>query len=157
LSARTVYRTAELADVAAMAQLRVADWGSRAYWLERITGSMTGELHPRQARPRRTVIAACAGDLVVGFAAGHLTRRLGCTGELQWLNVDAARRRTGVATELLHRLAGWFVAERTTRVCVDAADDARPFYLRRGAEALDQHWLVWPDISTFALSWAAER
>jgi hypothetical protein len=33
---------------------------------------------------------------------------------------------------------------------VDPDDAARAFYLRHGAEALDEHWLVWPDIGAVA-------
>jgi hypothetical protein len=35
---------------------------------------------------RAAFVAIDDGDLV-GFVAGHKTRRLGCDGELQWINV----------------------------------------------------------------------
>ena len=83
-----------------------------------------------------------------GFIAGHLTRRFSCDGELEWIDVVRERRRSGIASELLRVLAAWFVEREALRVCVDPGNAvARFFYARHGAEALNQHWLVWSDIS----------
>jgi ribosomal protein S18 acetylase RimI-like enzyme len=87
---------------------------------------------------------------VVGFIAGHLTLRHGCAGELEWINVAAERRGSGIAPELLRQLAGWFVEQKAFRICVDVEPSnavARAFYMRHGAETLNPHWLVWSDIS----------
>jgi hypothetical protein len=52
-----------------------------------------------------------------------------------------------VATELLRRVAGWFVAQGARRVCVDVgSEEARVFYRRQGAVELDRHWMLWSDI-----------
>jgi len=86
---------------------------------------------------------------LVGFVAGHLTRRYGCQGELEWINVLPERRGAGIASELLRLLAGWFVEQKAFRVCVDVEPSnavARAFYTRHGAETLSAHWLVWYDI-----------
>jgi hypothetical protein len=37
--------------------------------------------------PRVSYVAFEQG-LIVGFIAGHLTRRYGCDGELEWINVS---------------------------------------------------------------------
>jgi hypothetical protein len=42
---------------------------------------------PQQALPARAAFVAMDGTKLVGFVAGHRTRRLGCDGELQWVNV----------------------------------------------------------------------
>jgi ribosomal protein S18 acetylase RimI-like enzyme len=112
---------------------------------------MKGELDPQEALAPRVVYLAEveASGLKVGLVAGHLTRRLDCQGELEWLDVLTAHRRTGIASELLRMLARWFGERRVKRVCVDVAPDNAPaqaFYRKYGAEDLRPHWLVWPDI-----------
>src|SRR2546430_2491088 len=94
-----------------------------------------------------------ANDIILGFIAGHLTRRFGCEGEVEWLNVVPARRRTGVAAALFHALATWFGSRQARRVCVDVNPHnapARAFYRHHGAQDLNPHWLVWPDITAVA-------
>jgi GNAT superfamily N-acetyltransferase len=54
-----------------------------------------------------------------------------------------------VATQLLRRLAEWFVSQGARRICVDvqpANRSARAFYARHGATELNPHWMVWEDI-----------
>ena len=95
------------------------------------------------------MIVAEQDEEVIGFIAGHLTRRFHCDGELQWINVSSAQRRQGVATQLLRELADWFASNNAHRVCVDVQPRnaaARAFYTRHGAEPLNSHWLVWPNI-----------
>ena len=46
-------------------------------------------------------------------------------------------------------LGGWFAEYNAHKICVDAQPrnaDARAFYASHGAEPLNDHWLVWPDI-----------
>lgn len=54
--------------------------------------------------------------VVSGRDSGHLTRRHGCEGEVQYLYVAPAYRRTGVASRLLRQLAAWFDAEGAARI-----------------------------------------
>ena len=99
--------------------------------------------------PRAGYVAA-AGEEIVGYIAGHLTERYHCEGEVQYLFVATAYRRTGIAHELLRMLARWFLEQRARHVCVDVNEDspsARPFYVRTGASDLRPHWMHWPDIS----------
>ena|SRR5436190_7745809 len=87
------------------------------------------------------------------FIAGHLTRRFGCDGELEWLDVVAECRRTGVAGELWRALATWFAGHQARRICVDVDPQnapARAFYRKHGAQDLNAHWFVWPDTSVVA-------
>ena len=87
---------------------------------------------------------------VIGFIAGHLTRRYHCQGELQWINVAESQRRQGIATELLRELADWFAAYDAYKICVDAQPrntEARSFYARHGAEPLNDHWMVFQNIN----------
>jgi GNAT superfamily N-acetyltransferase len=93
------------------------------------------------------VYVAMEDGIVGGFVAGHLTRRYGCDGELQWIDVVAERRRRGVATKLLRLIALWFISQGARRICVDPGNSAaRQLYQAHGAEELNQHWMVWNDI-----------
>ncbi len=146
-----LYRLAEESDIPAMARIRSADWGIEELWRVRLSRYLNYEHHPRQAlAPRVGYVAVDVDqDAVVGFIAGHLTRRHGCEGELQWINVIPERRGTGVAAELLRQLAAWFVTQNASRICVDVEPEntpARRFYMRHGAEDLNPSWLVWNDI-----------
>jgi GNAT superfamily N-acetyltransferase len=143
------YRLAEKSDIPAMARLRAEEWETEEYWTVRISRYLSGELHPQHALLPRVSYAALEGNCLVGFIAGHLTRRYACDGELEWINVIPERRGNAVASELLRLLAAWFVEQKASRICVDvdpANITARRFYLRHGAEKLNEHWLVWNDI-----------
>lgn len=146
-----LFRPATLLDAAAMAQLRSEHWGKAPDWERTIVAYLSGEHHPRHALlPRVAILAELDGE-VVGFIAGHLTRRHQCAGELQWINVSVDQRRQGVATELLRELADWFASHNAHRICVDVQPrntTARAFYMRHGAEPLNDHWLVWSDIES---------
>jgi GNAT superfamily N-acetyltransferase len=132
-----------------MARIREAEWETIEYWQARIAGYLDGTQNPRNALPTREAFVVTVEDEVVGFVAGHLTNRHGCTGELEWLNVARAHRGRGIASALLRAMAGWFVETSATRVCVDvdpANSAARRLYESRGARELEPHWLVWDDI-----------
>jgi len=147
------YREADLADVSALARIRAGEWGTEQYWQDRISGYMKGEVHPQQSLLPRVVLVAAEERVLVGFIAGHLTRRFGCDGELEWLDVIPGRRRRGIAGELLGALATWFDSRQARRVCIDVDPQnasARAFYRKHGATDLNAHWLVWPDITAVA-------
>ena len=146
---RAVYRVAEKRDVLAMARIRAAEWETQAYWQRRIAGYMDLEVHPRQALKPRVVYVAEQQSEVVAFAAGHLTRRFDCQGELEWINVATEARGCGLADELLRRVAGWFISQGAKRICVDVVPEntvARRFYARHGAREFRSSWLLWDDI-----------
>lgn len=144
-----LYRPATLRDVFAMAALRSEHWGHAPDWEHRLASYLSGEHHPRHALLPRVIIVAEQDNEVIGFIAGHLTRRYHCDGELQWINVSAAQRRQGIASEMLRELADWFAAYNAHRICVDAQPrntEARAFYARHGAQPLNDHWMVFPSI-----------
>jgi len=147
-----LYRPATLLDVSAMAQLRSEHWGNAPDWEHRLASYLSGEHHPRHAQLVRVVIVAEEDDKITGFIAGHLTRRYGCQGELQWLNVSGTEKhRNEIAAELLQQLGEWFGENGAHRVCVDARprnNAAKEFYSRHGAEPINSHWLVWQDINS---------
>jgi GNAT superfamily N-acetyltransferase len=146
-------REARDADIEELAAIRTGDWGTEEYWRERIRGYASGVANPQHALAPRIIYVAVEDSRIVGFIAGHLTRRFDCDAELQWINVIAERRRTGVAAALLRVLASWFSQQNAKRVCVDADPEnpgARAFYKKYGAEDLNAHWLVWPDIRKLA-------
>ena len=144
------YQEANQSDSSAIARIRAANWGTEDYWNQRISGYLNCELHPQQALIPRIIYIASEAGTVVGFIAGHLTRRYECNGELEWINVVPEYQKHGVASKLLQLLAAWFVEQKSLCICVDvdpANTVARNFYQRHGAEELNRHWLVWKDIS----------
>ena len=143
------YREATPADIPAAARLRDGRGEEGGASADRMARYLTCRHHPQQALLPRVIYLALDGDSVVGYIAGHLTRRYGCEGELQWVYVAPECRRSGVATELLRLLASWFVPHGAGRVCVNVAPDnapARRFYAGHGAAPLNEHWMVWEDI-----------
>lgn len=144
-----IYREASKSDVAAMARIRAASWGDEEYWEKRILGYMEYEIYPQHALKPRVSFVATEEEAVVGLIAGHLTQRHACDGELEWIDVVAARRGSGIAYGLLTLLAEWFVKQNALKICVDVQPSntvARKFYRKRGAQDLNPHWMVWKDI-----------
>ena len=142
------FRQADKTDIPAMARIRIEGEGGGASE-ERMARYLDGEHHPQQALRPRVAYVALDGEALLGYIAGHLTRRYGCDGELQWIYVVPEYRGSGVASELLCLLARWFVTQSASRVCVDhdpANRVARRFYTRHGAAHLNEHWLAWTDI-----------
>ncbi|HEX5436464.1 MAG TPA: GNAT family N-acetyltransferase [Gemmatimonadaceae bacterium] len=142
------YREATSADVPAMAQARLTD-PTAGTADPRMAAYFDGRHHPQQALLPRVGYVAVANNAVIGYIAGHRTRRLGCDGEVQYLYVTVQYRRQGVATALLRVLAEWFRAQGVARVCVNVdaeSPPAPPFYVRCGATPLSPYWYIWPDI-----------
>jgi GNAT superfamily N-acetyltransferase len=145
------HRVARQSDVPVMARIRGTDLHTEDAWTARISAYLAGEHHPQHALLPRVSYVALDDDAVVGYVAGHLSRRYGCAGELQWMNVIPEQRGTGVAGKLLRLLAKWFVKQKALRICVNvdpANAAARRFYAKHGAERLNDQWLMWNDIRT---------
>ena len=141
-------RPVELKDIPAIAALRALEWQTEDSWIERIGLYLSGEHSPRQALAPRAAFVAMEGDRLVGFAAGHLTRRLGCEGELQWINVAPERRGLGIGDTLMAKMGSWFVEQQVRRICVNVTAEnssARKLYARCGAQILDDHWMIWEE------------
>ena len=146
-----LYRLADKSDVPGMAHIRAGEWETEEYWRVRISRYMDCEVHPQHALMPRVAYVALEDTAVVGFSAGHVTRRYACDGELEWINVIPERRGSGIASQLLRLLAAWFTEQKALRICADAEPSniaARRFYKRHGAADLNAHWLVWNDITT---------
>ena len=144
-----VIRGAEEHDVAGMAALRAQTWGAAPYWTARIGGYLNGEHSPQQALAERVAFVALDGDVVVGLVAGHRTKRFGCDGELEWIDLAKERRGQGIADGLMATMMAWFVEHEALRVCVNVAPHnavAQRFYARHGAVPLNEYWMVWNDI-----------
>jgi ribosomal protein S18 acetylase RimI-like enzyme len=147
------YRPATVLDASAMASLHIQNCRASEDWELRAALYLSGEHLPRLALGPHIVILAIEDDEVVGFIAGHLSRRFHCDGELQWLQVSTAQRDQGIASELLRQLADWFLDHNAHRICVDVKPNntaVRSLYTDHGAEPLEnhKHWLVWPDIAS---------
>jgi ribosomal protein S18 acetylase RimI-like enzyme len=143
-----VFRAVEDQDLDAMAAIRAREWETEAYWQRRIGSYIAVEQSPQHALPTRAVFVAVDNGQVVGFVAGHRTRRYGCDAELEWINVAPEQRGRGIAGQLLAVMAFWFVEQGAFRVCVDVEPKntvAQGLYAKYGAERLNDHWMVWED------------
>jgi len=143
------FRQATSKDVSAMAQCREAE--PAAGPLDpRTADYLDGAHHPQQALLPRAGYVALKGEQVVGYIAGHLTRRHDCDGELQYLFVAPAYRRQGFGTVLLRLLADWFREQGARKICVGVANDSppetKPFVEHLGAVPLVKYWYAWDDI-----------
>jgi GNAT superfamily N-acetyltransferase len=146
-------RPAELPDIPAMAFIRAKQWETEAYWQHRIRAYLNGELFPQQALAPRAAFVAADGRQIVGFVAGHLTRRYQCHGEVEWIDTIEELRRQGIAGALLRTMANWFLEHSARKVCVDPGNPiARSVYAKYGARLLNQHWMVWDDVRTLTNS-----
>ena len=137
-------------EIAKAAELRAEDWGTNEYWSSRITGYLKLELHPQKALDSRVIFVALYDDKIVGLIAGHLTRRFKTEGELQWINVTSSYRHKGIASALLNSMAQWFSKQNAKLICVNVDSenlDGVEFYKKHNAQRLDDHWMVWQDIS----------
>jgi GNAT superfamily N-acetyltransferase len=141
-------RLAELSDVRAMAAIRAQQWQTEPYWANRIGSYLMGEHFPQQALPARAAFVALDGEELIGSVAGHRTRRRGCDGELQWINVIEERRGLGIADKLIAKIGAWFVEQSANRICVNVTFEnvaARKVYTRCGVQPLDDGWMAWED------------
>src|SRR5215212_5581055 len=140
------YKEADKTDLPAIARL-LSNPETEEFWNVRVLGYYNREHHPQKALSPRIIFVATVSDAVVGVISGHLTTRFGCDGELQWINVLPAYRKTGIAYRLLHLLAEWFVNQKAYYICVDVgSEEGRNFYTRNSAENLNEHWMVWKNI-----------
>jgi GNAT superfamily N-acetyltransferase len=141
-------RPSRASDVAAMAAIRARGSHNYDFWADRIARYLRGEHAPQQALAERAAFVALDGDALVGFVAGHRTRRNGCDGELQWIDVIEECRGQGIAGRLLQPIFAWFVEQRAFRICVNVAPENLPavrLYAGHGAVPLNAHWMVWED------------
>src|ERR1700754_4972284 len=113
------YRTAQSEDIEGIARLRALKRGTYEYWNHRVTQYFEGEHNPQHSLLQRTGFVAEENEVIIGFVTGHLTRRYGCDGEVQWIDVAPEQRRNGIASELLRVLAQWFVEQNALKVCVN--------------------------------------
>ncbi len=142
------YRQAERTDIPRMAAIWNLERSEGGTSEERMAAYFDCQHHPQHALLPRVIYVAYEGEALIGYIAGHLTRRFACDGELQWLYVIPERRRCGVASALMPYLAAWFRQHNASRVCVNVARRntvAVHFYAKHGAEPMKLGWLVWTD------------
>lgn len=142
-------RVASEADIPGMAAIRAREWESQSYWDDRVGGYLRGTRSPQQALAERACLVAVHDGRIVGFVAGHRTRRFGCDGELQWINVLPEYRGQGIAGRLVTIMLSWFGQRNMNRICVNVASEnaaARRLYSQYGAVPLSEGWMEWRDL-----------
>ena len=143
-----ILRPAERTDIALMAELRAQTKGTESFWIDRIDQYLRGEHSPQHALADRSAFVAVEERNVVGFVAGHRTRRFHCDGELQWIDVDQGKRRRGIGYRLVAQIGAWFASGDMKRICVNVDPNnlaARKLYTKCGAQTLNEHWMIWDD------------
>lgn len=144
----------EQIDIPAIATLRALRSQTEAFWADRIDRYFRAEHSPQQALSVRAgLVAVHANGELVGFVAGHLTRRFGGQGELQWIDVAEQARGQGIGYQLITHIGSWFVAQNVTRVCVNVDPNntpARRLYAKCGAQPLNEYWMIWNDARAMA-------
>ena len=149
------FRAVTSADVPAMVQCHLNE-ATAGPADSRMAAYLEGQHHPQQALPARTGYVAFVGEQVIGYIAGHRTKRHGCEGEVQYLFVSPANRLRGIGTALVQRLAQWFAQQGVRRVCIGVANDsapqAKPFVESLGATPLNKNWYAWGESALEALS-----
>lgn len=143
----------EQIDIPAIAALRALRSQTEPFWADRIDRYFRGEHSPQQALSVRAGFVAMNRGELVGFVAGHLTRRFGCQGELQWIDVAEQARGQGIGCQLIAQIGSWFVAQNVTRVCVNVDPNntpARRLYAKCGAQLLNEYWMIWNDARVMA-------
>lgn len=142
------YRQAQRSDIPQMSRIWSLEKGEGGTSEERMTAYFDGRFHPQHALLPRVIYLVYEREALIGYIAGHLTRRFACDGELEWLYVIPERRRCGVASGLMPHLAAWFVQQNAARVCVNVAGGntvAIHFYAKHGAEPMKPGWMLWTD------------
>jgi len=119
------------------------------HWFGRVGGYLAGTYHPGFSLEDRTMFVAEDSGKIIGCIAGHKTLRFACDGELQWAFVLPEYQRKGIGKSLLSSLRNWFGSHKMKKVCCNAAQNmaTRDFYLKHGAEPMNEHWVVWEDIT----------
>jgi ribosomal protein S18 acetylase RimI-like enzyme len=142
------YRESTSEDILFLAEIRARNSATEEYWYDRISGYLKFTVNPQMAFKPRIIYVAHDDNVIVGFIAGHLSHRFECDGELQWIDVVQEYRKVGIASELVKKLARWFIDQNSLKICVDPGNDiAINFYKKNGAGFLNEHWLFWKNIS----------
>lgn len=120
------------------------------FFRERWDSYLRGLRHPQFAEEPRVVFTAIVEGKVVGFIAGHFSRRYETQGELQSIHILKEFQSQGIGSELLRRLAEWFVTRHRQMICVgiDPENPYQRFYQKHHARRLNEHWFIWDDIET---------
>jgi GNAT superfamily N-acetyltransferase len=138
-----------MTDVPELARLCSPNREDESYWRARIEGYMSLEFNPHQATPERLIYVALHKEIIIGFIAGHLTKRTDYPGQIQWIMTAEQCRRTGVGSELLWILTGWFIDNNIKSVRVDIdpeKESAQEFYRYHHVSSINKYWLYWDDI-----------
>lgn len=135
-------RPAAPEDAAAIAALERAALGSDAWSETLVTEGVAGRV------PTTLYFLAEVEDVPVGYAAASIVADV---AELQRIAVDAAHRRTGVASELLARVEEEARTRHVDRVLLEVREDNRgacAFYAARGFSEIDRRPRYYADGTT---------
>jgi len=104
---------------------------------------------PLTSKPERIILKAVDGEEIIGYLAGHLTTRFGMDAEIQSFYILHEYQRQGIGTALLCRFSDWLKTHQGVSLCVGVlpANPYKAFYLKNGGKYLNEHWIIWNDVS----------
>ncbi len=104
---------------------------------------------PQTSKPGRVVYKAVIDDKIVGYIAGHLTTRYNMDAEIQSFYILKGHQRNGIGKQLLNSFINWMKQQGAKSLCVgfDPANPYKSFYLKQGGKYLNEHWIIWDDVS----------
>jgi GNAT superfamily N-acetyltransferase len=106
---------------------------------------------PQTSKPERIVYKAIDNEnKIIGYLSGHLTTRFNLDAEIQSFYVLKQEQRKGIGTMLLKEFANWLVKQNAKSLCVgiNPENEYRSFYLKHNGEYLNEHWIIWNDLSS---------
>lgn len=106
---------------------------------------------PAGSRPERVAYKAIVSDQTVGYLSGHLTSRYNCDAEIQSFYILKDYQRIGVGKLLFDQFVLWMAQQGAKSLCVgfDPGNPYKNFYLKQGGRYLNEHWIIWDDVSKF--------
>lgn len=104
---------------------------------------------PVSARPERIMFKVVDNSKIIGYLAIQLTTRFDMDAEIQSFFVLKEYQRKGVGCKLLERAIAWMGHFNTKSLCVGIAPNNpyQCFYVKHGGRYLNEHWIVWDDIT----------
>ncbi len=105
---------------------------------------------PVSAKVERIMFKAVDCDnKIIGYLAIQLTTRFDIDAELQSFYILKQYQRKGVGLKLLKRAIEWMGHFNAHSLCVGIMPDNpyQRFYVKHGARHLNEHWIVWDDVT----------
>ena len=105
---------------------------------------------PQTSKPDRVTLKAVNNDdKIIGYLSGHLTTRFNLDAEIQSFYILKTEQKKGIGTMLLKEFTKWLEKKNAKSLCVGFKPENKykSFYLKHGGQYLNEHWIIWNDIT----------